>query len=208
MCLPGSGGGILQPNGDPRPRPGGDRKRPAGNKIIIDRSGHGFRQAHRQGSLRPKMLLSIRITTDRMSQGSEHSGGFRMARKPSRSRSKAADGPRQKRSPTHPKREQGPVSVLVVRRGSVRRFARLKKRTDELPLEVVWDRRQADRRRQQTVRAKTELRRSERRQEPPFSWGAADFLVVLESTQRGDVAVSVEPSQPPTTPAPPTTLSM
>ena len=73
--------------------------------------------------------------------------------------------------------------MLVVRRGSLRRFASLKKRTDKLSLEIKWDRRLVDRR-TKTAQPRTELRRNQRRGQPPFSWGTADFLIVLEPAQR------------------------
>ena len=113
---------------------------------------------------------------------------FQMARKlrkppKPRPRSKPVNKRTQKRSPSHADRNQGAVSMLVVRRGSLRRFASLQKRTDKLPLEIVWDRRLVDRR-TKTARPTTEHRRSQRRGEPPFSWGTADFLIVLEPAPR------------------------
>lgn len=69
---------------------------------------------------------------------------------------------------------------MVVRRGAVRRFDALKKQTAELPVVVTWDRRQRDRRNVSGDIAR-DRRRTERRQEPSFTWDLADFVVVDES---------------------------
>ena len=95
-------------------------------------------------------------------------------------RSKTPTRPAQKRAQTGRTPDQGPAYVAVVRRGSTRRFARLQKHTDELPLEVVWDSRHDDRR-TKAGRVKIESRRAQRRHDPPFSWDAADFLVRKET---------------------------
>ena len=67
-------------------------------------------------------------------------------------------------------------TTLIVRRGALRRFDRLKRDTADLPVDVIWDRRQKQRR---TAAAKnaTEKRRAERRQPPAFTWEVADFVV-------------------------------
>ena len=95
-------------------------------------------------------------------------------------RSKTPTRPRWKRAQTGRTPDQGPAYVAVVRRGSTRRFARLQKHTDELPLEVLWDSRHADRR-TKLGRVKIESRRAQRRHNPPFTWDAADFLVRKET---------------------------
>jgi hypothetical protein len=69
---------------------------------------------------------------------------------------------------------------MVVRRGALRRFDALKKQTAELPVVVTWDRRQRDRRNVSGDIAR-DRRRTERRQEPAFTWDVADFVVVDES---------------------------
>ena len=69
---------------------------------------------------------------------------------------------------------------MVVRRGAVRRFEALKKQTAELPVVVTWDRRQRDRRNVSGDIAR-DRRRTDRRQEPSFTWELADFVVVDES---------------------------
>ena len=95
-------------------------------------------------------------------------------------RSKTPTRPTQKRAPMGRAPDQGPAYVAVVRRGSTRRFARLQKHTDELPLAVMWDSRHADRR-TKPAPVKIESRRAQRRDNPPFTWDAADFLVRKET---------------------------
>jgi hypothetical protein len=72
--------------------------------------------------------------------------------------------------------EQQPIR-MVVRRGAVRRFEALKEGTADLPVEVTWDGRRADRRGVSGNIAR-ERRRADRRRTPPFTWNVADFLVV------------------------------
>jgi hypothetical protein len=60
---------------------------------------------------------------------------------------------------------------LIVRRGALRRFDRLKKSTADLPVKVSWDRRQAS-------SPGDDRPTKERRKEPPFTWTVADFVVV------------------------------
>jgi hypothetical protein len=69
---------------------------------------------------------------------------------------------------------------MVVRRGAIRRFDALKQQTAELPVVVTWDRRQRDRRNVSGDIAR-DRRRTERRQQPSFTWDLADFVVVDES---------------------------
>ena len=64
---------------------------------------------------------------------------------------------------------------LVVRRGALRRFDKLKQATAALPVNVVWDRRGAE---PQGSAARPRGTPHERRQDPPFTWDAADFVVV------------------------------
>lgn len=59
---------------------------------------------------------------------------------------------------------------IIVRRGALRRFDRLKERTADLPVKVSWDRRQET--------PAGDHPQTERRKEPPFTWTAADFVVV------------------------------
>lgn len=96
-----------------------------------------------------------------------------------------------------------PVIDIVVRRGALRRFQLLKDKTAQLPVNVMWDRRQQDRRR---VPAPTsvDLRTADRRQSSSFTWTLADFVVaahaevegiLLTSPRQSDVGGS-EPEQP------------
>ena len=62
---------------------------------------------------------------------------------------------------------------MVVRRGALKRFDSLKKKTAHLQVEVVWDQRQDD-----DAHAADGERRVERRRTPPFTWDLADFVVV------------------------------
>ena len=63
---------------------------------------------------------------------------------------------------------------LIVRRGALRRYDKLKQATESLPVNVMWDRRTAD-----AAGTGTGDRRSvDRRKEPPFTWKTADFVVV------------------------------
>jgi hypothetical protein len=70
---------------------------------------------------------------------------------------------------------------IFVRRGAVRRFDALVRKTADLAVEVAWDRRQGDRRESQEPAA-VESRKSERRKKQPFTWDAADFVVVETKT--------------------------
>lgn len=89
--------------------------------------------------------------------------------------------------PTKPKRSTAKASPdgdasskpieLVVRRGALWRFNTLKKKTAELPVTVLWDRRQSDRR-AESEEGNGNHRGPDRRQKPPFTWEVADFVVV------------------------------
>ena len=73
--------------------------------------------------------------------------------------------------------------TLIVKRGALRRFDRLKRDAAELPVDVIWDRRQAQRR--QTVETtESEQRRAERRSPLPFTWETADFIVLEKAKTR------------------------
>jgi hypothetical protein len=61
----------------------------------------------------------------------------------------------------------------------------MKKKTAELPVEVVWDRRLGDRRRE-PASVDGDRRRAERRREPPFTWSLADFVVVMPPDGDGE----------------------
>jgi hypothetical protein len=72
---------------------------------------------------------------------------------------------------------------LVVRRGALRRFHKLKQKTAELPVTVSWDRRQTERR-AAANRPVAERRAADRRQAPPYTWDASDFVVVARPRPR------------------------
>ena len=69
--------------------------------------------------------------------------------------------------------------TLIVKRGALRRFDRLKREAAELPVEVIWDRRRTERR-ASAAQSQRERRSNERRRQPTFTWEVADFAVVEE----------------------------
>jgi hypothetical protein len=66
---------------------------------------------------------------------------------------------------------------LIVRRGALRRFDKLKQATAELPVKLTWDRRTNDGRGTGKPGPRAP-KNAERRKNPPFTWDVADFLVV------------------------------
>jgi hypothetical protein len=78
----------------------------------------------------------------------------------------------------------GVTVKLIVRRGAVERFKKLKKKTGDLPVEVSWDRRKEERRRKAPSGSATERRKADRRQKPPFTWELSDFVVVEKPRRR------------------------
>ena len=72
---------------------------------------------------------------------------------------------------------------LIVRRGAIRRFQKLKKKTEGLPVEVTWDRRETERRKASSERS-DDRRKDDRRQKPPFTWELSDFVVVQKEPSR------------------------
>jgi len=81
-------------------------------------------------------------------------------------------------------------TVIRVRRGALRRFDQLTKKSTDLPVEIKWDRRTTERR-GKTQAASTERRTDDRRQQPPFTWDAADFVVEGDRSKLSDA-----PSEP------------
>jgi hypothetical protein len=71
-----------------------------------------------------------------------------------------------------------PPIELIVRRGALRRFDKLKRATAEMPVKVLWDRRTSDGR----SAASPGEPQADRRKSPPFTWDVADFLVVGTQT--------------------------
>ena len=63
--------------------------------------------------------------------------------------------------------------TLVVRRGALRRFDRLKQATRELPAEVIWDRRGKGK---SSIGAMPEPTNN-RRKTTPSTWDLADFVL-------------------------------
>ena len=88
---------------------------------------------------------------------------------------------------------------IVVRRGATRRFEALKEKTKELPVEVMWDRRQGDRRTAAGPEG-SDRRQGDRRKKPPFTWDTADFAVVADDAEGG--GLETEESQLPATTLP------
>jgi hypothetical protein len=71
-----------------------------------------------------------------------------------------------------------PVQIFV-RIGALKRFDTLKRKTADLPVTVSWDRRRGERRSAASP-AGEDRRRADRRSAAPFTWDAADFVVVEE----------------------------
>jgi hypothetical protein len=76
-------------------------------------------------------------------------------------------------------------TVIRVKRGALRRFDQLTRKSANLPVEVKWDRRTTDRRSESSPE-NNDRRRRERRQKPPFTWDAADFLVEGDYSKKSD----------------------
>jgi hypothetical protein len=73
--------------------------------------------------------------------------------------------------------------ALIVRRGALRRFHTLKEKTADLPVDVVWDRRESDRR-AAAEQTPAKRRSADRRQPPPFTWDVSDFVVAAKPQAR------------------------
>ena len=71
---------------------------------------------------------------------------------------------------------------LIVRRGTSGRFEALVRKTADLPVVVSWDRRTEDRR-ASPESIPVERRSTDRRKTPPFTWDAADFVVVEDARE-------------------------
>ena len=79
-----------------------------------------------------------------------------------------------------------PIAEIIVRRGALRRFDALKRKTADLPVVVTWDRRLTDRRETSSTSVDGERRKSDRRTKPPFTWELSDFVVVAPRGTDGD----------------------
>ena len=86
--------------------------------------------------------------------------------------------------------QKKPIGI-VVRRGALRRFDSLTRNTADLPVELSWDRRTNDRG-TSGESAPVELPSGDRRKKPPFTWEAADFVVV-EAREEEDTATPSDP---------------
>ena len=78
--------------------------------------------------------------------------------------------------------------TLVVRRGALRRFDRLKEATREMPAEVVWDRREG--RGRETSGTSVTKPKKDRRKAVPSTWELADFAVAEGASASGRAARS------------------
>src|SRR5690349_15111409 len=85
-------------------------------------------------------------------------------------------------------------TVIRVKRGALRRFDQLKTKSDGLPVEVKWDRRTSERRAEPSAETPNR-RKKERRQPPPFTWDAAEFVVVGDRSQEPDKSSEPEARQ-------------
>jgi hypothetical protein len=83
-----------------------------------------------------------------------------------------------KRQPVQDKAPTSTSTTIVVRRGALKRFDSMKKKTAGLPVELVWDRRVGGERRAESGPPEGNRRKTDRRQQPPFTWSLADFVVV------------------------------
>ena len=76
-------------------------------------------------------------------------------------------------------------TVIRVKRGALRRFDQLKTKSEGLPVDVKWDRRTSERRAESSAEG-PDRRSKERRQPAPFTWDAAEFVVVGDRSQEPD----------------------
>jgi hypothetical protein len=73
--------------------------------------------------------------------------------------------------------------ALIVRRGAKGRFRKLKEKTGQLPVKVVWDRRRNERR-AVSEEVQSDRRNGDRRGDAPFTWDVSDFVVVDRPRRR------------------------
>jgi hypothetical protein len=86
-------------------------------------------------------------------------------------------GSKHQTQPTGPVADEERDGVRIfVRRGALRRYDALKRKSEGLPVTVLWDRRLGERRAEPAA-PEGNRRRADRRQEPPFTWTAADFVL-------------------------------
>ena len=80
--------------------------------------------------------------------------------------------------------EKSKPVTLVVRRGALRRFDRLKQATQELPAEVIWDRRAEGRGKDPGASGVGPA--ENRRKTTPSTWDLADFVVTEDGSRAKD----------------------
>jgi hypothetical protein len=93
--------------------------------------------------------------------------------KPKRAARRQTVQDKQDKAPTTPT-----PTTIVVRRGALKRFDSMKKKTAGMAVKLVWDRRVGGERRAELENVESNRRASDRRQQPPFTWSLADFVVV------------------------------
>jgi hypothetical protein len=76
-----------------------------------------------------------------------------------------------------PHTSPGHTLRIFVRRGATRRFAKLTRDASNLPVAVEWDRRAAGSASDTSDGRSARRVTRERRQEPPYTWTVADFVV-------------------------------
>ena len=94
--------------------------------------------------------------------------------------------------------QKKPVGI-VVRRGALRRFDALTRKTADLPVVLSWDRRTTDRR-TSCEPVPVELRSGDRRKTPPFTWEVADFVVIDPAEEVVDTPEEQDASMTPSVP--------
>jgi hypothetical protein len=77
----------------------------------------------------------------------------------------------------------GVACLMVVQRDDIDRFRLLSTTFQGHPVQIIWDRRIADRRRSAAL-PPVDRRSGDRRQPPPESWGNLGFLVARSTNWR------------------------
>lgn len=73
--------------------------------------------------------------------------------------------------------------LLVVKRGALRRYNTLRTKTSSLNVEVIWDRREGARRREERPTA-ANRRAGDRRNTDGYMWSVADFAVAAAAPRK------------------------
>ena len=87
--------------------------------------------------------------------------------------------------------------VFIVRRGNIERFRALRETFGDPPISanVIWDRRQGDRRLRAQAAA-SDRRRAGRRGQEPSSWSALDFLTAPSGQPVDESGIARAPAKP------------